>query len=62
MLEGTSEFTAAGGVDRANSPEFRGPRLADRPPIEPARIERVLRATAYQTPMLKRGGIIDIVV
>ena len=66
LAEGLSadcaETNSAGGADRANSPELRGPRIADRPPIEPAYVERVVRVTAYQTPMFKRGGIIDIVV
>lgn len=46
----------------AVAPEFRGPRIADRPAIDTPRVERVTRVTAYQTSMLKRGGIIDIVV
>lgn len=60
--EECTEATSAGRDEYAVSPEFRGPRIADRPPIEPTRVERVVRVTAYQTPMLKRGGIIDIVV
>ncbi|MFO0834139.1 MAG: hypothetical protein U0638_04145 [Phycisphaerales bacterium] len=54
----TSESSDA----RATSPELRGPRIADRPAIDAPRVERVTRVTAYQTLMLKRGGIIDIVV
>lgn len=60
--EDCTEATSAARDEYAVSPEFRGPRIADRPPIEPTRVERVTRVTAYQTPMLKRGGIIDIVV
>lgn len=60
--EDCTEATSGGRDEHAVSPEFRGPRIADRPPIEPTRVERVVRVTAYQTPLLKRGGIIDIVV
>lgn len=56
--EPTSPSCDAGEI----APEFRGPRIADRPAIDTPRVERVTRVTAYQTSMLKRGGIIDIVV
>ncbi len=60
--EDCKEATSAIRDDYAMSPELRGPRLADRPAIDTPRVERVTRVTAYQTSMLKRGGIIDIVV
>lgn len=60
--EDCAEATSAARDEYGVSPELRGPRISDRPPIEPTRVERVVRVMAYQTPMLKRGGIIDIVV
>lgn len=57
--------TAAGseaGASQGGSPAWPGPRIADRPPVDSPRVERVHRVTTYQTSLLKRGGIIDIVV
>jgi len=60
--EDCKEATSASRDGREIAPELRGPRLADRPAIDTPRVERVVRVTAYQMPLLKRGGIIDIVV
>ncbi len=60
--EDCKEPTSSSCDAREIAPEFRGPRIADRPAIDTPRVERVTRVTAYQTSMLKRGGIIDIVV
>jgi hypothetical protein len=60
--EDGKEATSASCDTRAITPELRGPRLADRPAIDTPRVDRVVRVTSYQTSMLKRGGIIDIVV
>lgn len=56
----TARVPEAGSDARGR--ELHGPKLADRPTIASERIERVTRVTAYQTSILKRGGLIDVVV
>ncbi len=57
-----SDAGSEAGDSQGISPAWPGPRIADRPPVDSPRVERVQRVLTYQTSLLKRGGIIDIVV